>query len=74
MWPSFGPIYEILSNRSPDEATAHKDSLTGQGPVNFGTVQNTAGTVWPACSLLSGSIDDLLVVFISICQSCIGQV
>lgn len=32
------------------------DSLTGQEPADFGAVQNTAGTIWPAHSLLSPNI------------------
>lgn len=33
---------DCLSNGSPDEAKDHSDSLTRQGPVDFGIVQNTA--------------------------------
>lgn len=37
--PSFEPFYECLSN----EAKAHGDNLTWQGPEDFRTAQNTAG-------------------------------
>lgn len=35
-----------------------RDSLSQQEPVAFGTAQNTAGTMWPACSLLPCNTDD----------------
>ena len=58
--PSFRLVNEYLSSGSPDEAKAHGDSLTRQGPVDFRTVENTAGTTQLACSLLSPNIDDSL--------------
>lgn len=48
--------------------------FTQQGPVSgLGTVQNTAGTKWPACFLLShnvGSLDSL----VSLSWSCTDHV
>lgn len=35
-------------------------SLTRQEPVDLGTVQNAAGTEWPARSLLSRNVCDFL--------------
>lgn len=37
---------------------AHGVSLTQKGPIDFGEVQNIAGTTWHVCSLLSRKIDD----------------
>lgn len=62
LWPSFGSVYEYLFNRSADLKKAHVGSLSWQGPEEFGTAQNT-GTWCPACSLLSGNIDDCLGLF-----------
>lgn len=62
MWP-FGPVYECLSNGSTGEAKAHRDSHTWQGPVDFRTGPNTAGSMQPACYLLSHNIDDSLGTF-----------
>ena len=35
--PHFQPIHERLSNRTPDAAKGHMDSLMLQGPVHFRT-------------------------------------
>lgn len=45
MRPHFQPIHEHLSNRTPDEAKGHMDSLMPQGPVDFRTAQTIAGTM-----------------------------
>lgn len=59
------------STWSPDEAKVHGDVLIQQGPVNFGTSQSIAGTIWTALfSLLKLLI--LLVVLVLFCQSCTG--
>lgn len=58
--PSFRPVYKCLSNESLNESKSYGDSLTCQGPVNFGITQNTAEIMWPAFSLFSHNIDDYL--------------
>lgn len=59
MQPSFRQVYDCLFNRSPNEAKAHEDSLTRGGPVDLGTIQNTAETAWPEFFLFSHKSDSL---------------
>ena len=63
MQPSFVPIGECLYNWSLDEAKPGGDSLTLQGPVDFGTAQDTVGIACPACSLFSRNSDDSFAGF-----------
>lgn len=62
-----------VSNESADEAKAHGDSLTRQGPVDFGTAQNPAGTVQPASLFSFLILMIVLAVLVWLCQSCMGQ-
>lgn len=68
--PSLEPFYECLSN----EAKAHGDNLTWQGPEDFRTLQNTAEphSLHDLFSLVTLMI--LLTVLVSSCQSCMGQI
>lgn len=62
MKPSFGPVNDCLSKRFL-KGQIPQDSLTQQGPLDFGTTQNTGGAAWPAHSLPSHNIDDPLHSF-----------
>lgn len=74
MQPGFGQSYECSYNVSPDETNVHGDGLTRQEPVDFGTAQNTLGlhSLHTLFSLIIVMI--LLAIFVSMCQSCMGQI
>lgn len=69
--PSFGSVYECLSNEheSPDEAKAHRDSLTWQG------LWDKLEYYWDHMICMLFSLITLMVplaVLVSFCQSCMG--
>lgn len=61
--PGFRPVYSVCPMGPQMRPNPTGTNLTRQGPADFRTAQNAAGTSQPACSLLSCNIDDSLAGF-----------